>query len=647
MNKPNQIGSAIDDAAMLLRLGVVGAIVSAVLALPVLLLGTVKTTFAGSDVFAIGILPYTLAFLFSLAAILFAILQKAALIEEEEKLLLAKRKESTMLSVEEDVRFTAGRSFANFQKYAPYVLTILAALITGAIVFGFYRGWGARVATPALPPEPMQAALVSAIIMFASIFVGAFYVGQARRSSFRWLRPLGAWLIAGFAVMFVAMIVQSFYRFGVTGVDRPASRVILIVFGVLGVEFIFNFVVEFYRPRTLGEVRPIFESRFLALFTEPGGVMRNIADMLDYQFGFKVSGTWIFGFVERSLFPLLLLWAAILWSFTCIHEVGPSEVGVRERFGRVVEYQLLDSGIYFTLPWPFGRIATYSCSQIHSVTVGSIQESPDAAKENALDVILWTKQHTKLTENNFLVAVEPEHGNKKSDENVASYISFVGMTMPIQYHIRRDGVFNYAYRNRDSEKILTRIGEAVATRYLASCSMNKLIATGRHEAEKAMFDQIQLLADQQHLGIQLVAVNLLDVHPPVDKVAQAYQDVIGAMEEKESKILEAKAYSEKVLPESKSKAMRIVAEAGSYQYMITRVAKAESGRFSTQLASYLTMPSMFRLRSYLDFLEKDCADMRKFIISSTLDNEIYELNFEEKPRMDLVDASLDTLVEKK
>jgi hypothetical protein len=52
------------------------------------------------------------------------------------------------------------------------------------------------------------------------------------------------------------------------------------------------------------------------------------------------------------------------------------------------------------------------------------------------------------------------------------------------------------------------------------------------------------------------------------------------------------------------------------------------------------MPSMFKLKAYLDFLENDCQNVRKYVVSSNLRNEVYELNLEEKERIDLVDTDL-------
>lgn len=342
---------------------------------------------------------------------------------------------------------------------------------------------------------------------------------------------------------------------------------------MLGAEFVASFVIEFYRPRTLKEQRPIFESRLLALFTEPGGVMRNIASALDYQFGFKVSGTWLYSFLERSFFPLVLVWAVILWGFTMIHEVGPSEVGVRETFGRVTEEKLLEPGIYWTLPWPMGTVKRFSCTEIQQVVVGELHDEKgddgQPSKKAADSVVLWTNPHGG-DDNNFIVAVAPEHteqqpeadekqvdGNKSVDVS----ISFIRMVIPIQYRIRPDGVFDYAYRNANPVETLTRDRPAGGDRISGQLSMQEVMSTGRVEAQEAMRKRVQLLADHHDLGIEVMSVVILDAHPPVEKVAPAYQNVIGAMEERETTVLKAQEYSVKTVPAAEAQAAEILSRA--------------------------------------------------------------------------------------
>ncbi len=659
MENKSDIRAAIDNARLMTRLSIIGGIAALVLLVLTLIFGVIRPEFTGSDVFSLAVIPYVLAALFSLAAMIYGMLGTSASLENEEKLLLEKRRDSRALNVEEDVRFTAGRSFENFRRYTPYVLAILGAVVVGVLLSVFHNYWnGGRLTGKILPDNALHATVISFVMMLLSVFSGAFFVGQSRSKSFRWLRPVGAWLLAGFGVMFCAMIASLFTHNGMTRIDDLIARVIFWIFAVLGAEFVASFVIEFYRPRTLKEQRPIFESRLLALFTEPGGVMRNIASALDYQFGFKVSGTWLYSFLERSFFPLVLVWAVILWGFTMIHEVGPSEVGVRETFGRVTEEKLLEPGIYWTLPWPMGTVKRFSCTEIQQVVVGELHDEKgddgQPSKKAADSVVLWTNPHGG-DDNNFIVAVAPEHteqqpeadekqvdGNKSVDVS----ISFIRMVIPIQYRIRPDGVFDYAYRNANPVETLTRIGQQAATEYLASSSMQEVMSTGRVEAQEAMRKRVQLLADHHDLGIEVMSVVILDAHPPVEKVAPAYQNVIGAMEERETTVLKAQEYSVKTVPAAEAQAAEILSRAGAYKFTTTTVAAAENGRFQSQLSAYNVMPSMFRLRLYLDFLENDCSEIRKFVLSSGIRNEIYELNFEKNERLDLIDADITSLTEK-
>ena len=167
--------------------------------------------------------------------------------------------------------------------------------------------------------------------------------------------------------------------------------------------------------------------------------------------------------------------------------------------------------------------------------------------------------------------------------------------------------------------------------------MDELLSFGRQKAEKTLAERIQALADQNKLGIEIVRVGIMDAHPPVEKVAPAYQEVIAALEEKETEILTAKAYAATVIPEAQASALEIIESARSYSNRVSTVAKAESERFKSQLAAYRILPGMFKLNSKLEVLEQETAAIRKYIVGSGLEDEIYEMNFETRERIDLVD----------
>lgn len=626
-----------------------GGIFSAAFLLVTLIFGIFKRSFAGSDVFASAVIPYAAALLFAVAAYLDGAFAEMAAAEEEEKRLLAERKDSSILEAGEDVRFTSGAALRNYRRYSPFVFAVIGAALIFALLWYFRSSIAARPEQEILRPgNAMHATLLSVMLLFGSVFAGAFFLGQSRTPEYRLLRPVGGYLVAGFAVMALAALSDiGFYN--QSNFDPALFKISFWGFAVLGAELVFNLVIEFYRPRSEETPRPVYESRLLSLFTEPGGVMRNLSDALDYQFGFKLSKTWLYGFAERSILPLLVMFLAVFWLSTALYEVQPGEQGVRECFGRVVS-EPLPSGVYLALPRPFGGIRTVNCDGIRSLTIGIKHNGED--KENAVsETVLWTESHLK-NEADYIVAAEPASRKpgaapekNRLSEQTAHPISFVGFSVPIQYRVKN--VMDYLYRSEDPDAILRNFAEQVMLEYLAGTTLDKLLNEERMATERNIRERLQRLADEGNLGIEIIAVNLLDLHPPVGDVSKAYQEVIGAIEKKETMILDAKAYAAKIVPEARGAANAILSGAESHRHSVTRVAAAEKELFERQLVGFNLSPEIYRLNAYLNVWEKDAAPIRKYIISSKLKNEIYELNFEEKERLDLIDADLSTLVEKK
>ena len=647
MEKTDEFKRTDDRARLLTKLSVIGGCGALVLLISVLLLAAKR----GGDVLSLSAIPFALALLFSGMAFIYGILYGSVQREDEEKRLLSRRMESRALNVEEDVRFTAGRSFANYTRFAPFVIAVAAAVVIGLMLWKNTQMWALRGDAPvAMSGSPVHTALIAAVLMMISVFAGAFMVGQSRMPGFRWLRPVGAWLLMGFLSLCAASVSALFFGSNITQVDPVLAQVFFWLYAVLALEFLINFVIEFYRPRTLGEARPVFESQLLSLFTEPGGVLRNIASALDYQFGFKVSGTWIYGFIERSFFPVMILWAVLIWGFTMIHEVGPNNVGVKEQFGEVVSTEALEPGIYWTLPYPFGSIKQFSCTEIKRLVIG---ESAESAEERANSpVVLWTNAHGGAKEP-FIVAVkeqEPVSGKngKKSDMTVSSAsISFVNMAIPIEYRIRKDGVMQFAYGNVDPEQVLKKLGEQAVVEYLAGSTMDTLMASGRGEAEETLKKNLQILADQNTLGVEIVRVAIMDAHPPVENVAPAYQNVIASIEEKDTEILKAQAYEYSILPEARAKAFEIENASKSKAYNSRVVAAAESERFEKQLSAFRTMKPMFILNAMMEVLESDGGAVRKFIVPQGMKRQVYQGNFETNERLDLVNLDVSELNDKK
>ena len=642
-NDNNNLNAVQERYLLSARLAAIALGVCAVLSVLVFLAGPVYD-WSGFTSFSLSLIPFVLAAIFALMALIQSRFAAAAVRDEAEKILLQKRKEnkSSLLDVSEDVRFTAGRNLITFEKYIPSTVALLCSLLTAAALVYFWRTAlfrpedAVKLAT-GLPKQPILLAFTSALCAAVSVFFGIFLAGQSHDSEYRWLRPIGAWLMFGALIMLFTLISSILLVLKLTPWDEFLSKVSFFALAVLCVEMLLSFVSEFYRPRNQMEDRPVYESRLLSIFTEPGGIMRNIADSLDYQFGFKVSKTWIYGFFERSILPAILLWAVLFWLFTCVAEVAPGEVGIRERFGAVDRSGgCLEPGIYLKLPWPMETLNRVSIDAVREVVVGN-QIKKDG-KELKPAVVLWTTEHGGESDENaapegYLVA------NDKGGSEVAKAVSILETSLPIYYRVRKEQVFKYLFRFKDVPKLLGAIGEQESTRYFASTDFIRDMSSGREAIVRELRKRVQKEADKLELGVEIVCVNMNDAHPPVKDVAPAFQDVLAAKEEARTMVFAANAEAEKALAEGSIKSMTITSDAKAYKYDVSNVAAADAFRFRQQLAAYRQQPMLFRLRTYLDFLENDCKDLRKFILSSRIPSQIYELNMEEKPALDLMDGA--------
>lgn len=645
--KTGDLSSTVERARLAGRIAIVSLVLSLILALVVIVAGP-ATQWAGMETFTLSLYPITLAFLFSICALVHSAFLRKMAEEEQEKLILEQRKSNvnSILDISEDVRFTARRTLDNFNKYIPSAVSLLVFLLSVPAFWFFWKHstlGAADSATLILTPKnPINLAFLSAISALFAYFTGVFLVGQSRVSEFRYLRPVGSWLICFAIILFVSAVSALFINYGKTGWAVPLTKIIFWILAVFAAEHLVSFVIEFYRPRTLEEIRPVYESRLLAIFTEPGGVVRNISDSLDYQFGFQISRTGIYLVLRKAVVPALMVWAAVLWLFTCIAEVNPGEIGIREVFGAVNrESKPLDAGIHLKWPWPCERILRVPVKNVQEATLGSVLTTGRSAK-----VILWTGDNYEH-ENKFLVAV------KQQSKTGAQLASILEVSLPVFYTADPERPFDYAFNFDNVKETLLAVGQAEATRYFASTDFITDISSGREQVAVTLYDRIQKACDRIELGIKLVGINMHDAHPPIGgstggiDVAGAFQDVVCAQEDAVEMISKANEYAITTVESAKVESTRILGEAEAYKYDTASVALADASRFESQLESYRHLPGMFKLRSYLDFLENDCRDIRKYVISNEIDVRNLVLNLEEKPSLDLLNTDINLLTNPK
>lgn len=597
---------------------------------------------------------------------------------EQEKLdtarLTAEPSGSTIFEAEQDRSgmFTvARRRLESLEKwFVPIFAGLLAALELG---IGLYVIYAAAPEYPAQPNEPLAAAVYMVAIAFVSFLISRYATGMSHVEGWRPLRAGAGYLCAVALLSFAIAIALALAAFKFVAPLSVLAWVVPVLLVVLGLEGSLNILLEIYRPRIPGRIRRYsFDSRLLSLINEPGGVLRTAAGAIDYQFGFEVSQTWFYKLVEKAVVPLVLFGAVTLYLLSCIVVINPGEQAVIEHFGRPVASSAGNTfgpGLIVKWPWPVDIAYVHPTEQIQQLNVGFV---PEDDPEKAGRPLLWQISHYK-EEYNLLVAAET--GEPGGEESVP--VSIVRAAVPVQYRIR--DLYAFLYNHSDAEKLLEAIcyrelmqltasaqletGTGVFAGRAGAGSEKSLLGAGRAQAAAELIRRIQKSADEKRLGVEIVFVGLQGVHPPPD-VAEDYQNVVAAVQQRQASILGAMAEKNDMLgslagsveqaeelyelaadyqaleEENDSEAIRGAGEkldaafvaargdifarlrnAKSYAFEKQILARATGDRFIQQLKAFNAAGDIYSHAVQMDTLETSLKNVRKYVVAADPNDE--------------------------
>jgi len=373
------------------------------------------------------------------------------------------------------------------------------------------------------------------------------------------------------------------------------------------------------------------------LLGQPVGLVSTAAQALDYQFGFKVSETWFYKFLEKALAWLILFQLGILMISTTFVIIDPNQIGLLERFGKPRSSgAVLEPGIHFKWPWPIDKVYRHPAKELLSFDVG--YEVAD--KESIGRTLLWTRTHYD-TEINFLVASSEQVARSaNSSEDQAVPVNLLTAAVPVQFVVKDFQAWYYNHSN--PAELLKSIGHREVVRYLVNVDIIDIMSKGRLKAAAALKQNIQERSDKLGLGVEIVFVGLQDIHPPVgDKttqVAGSFEEVIGAEQEMKAKILQAEGYEAGIVPTSRGEAAKIVSEAEGARFERTLTSEAKAKQFLDLVKAYQSAPDVFKQRKYFDAIANSLTNVRKYVIVPKEVNETFILNLEDKIAYDLLSA---------
>jgi membrane protease subunit HflK len=521
---------------------------------------------------------------------------------------------ATLFESKEAEVFPARRAREQFERYFVPSFTVLLLLLQAGGAFFLWRWLSGLAAIPPLQQEMMVLSLFGlfALVLF---MLGRFSATIARLEDHRLLRPGASFLLLGAYLCFVTALAIAGVKAEFPKVDYYAARVLCALLALIAVETLITLILEIYRPRVKGKVvRPLYESRLVGLLGQPEGLITTAAQALDYQFGFKVSETWFYRFFEKALAWLILLQLGVLLLSTCFVVVESGEQALLERFGRpVAGREVLGPGLHFKWPWPMDKTYRYRTEQVQTLDVGLEPEKHEEGMPGG--AVLWTVGHGN--EDNFLVAKRERSALETEappGERKAPPVSLLSIHIPIQYQI--NNLPDWVYNHEDSSNLLQEISTREIVRYLVSADLNEIMSQGRLEAANTLRDRIQSSVDLYKLGANILFVGVQGIHPPV-KVAPDFEKVVGAIHQKEAKILAADADAVRTNALGGARAFTLTNSAEAERLNLELTALARAAAFTNQIPAFNAAPSVYQQRAYAKAFASATAGARKYVLLTT------------------------------
>ncbi|MGD8983214.1 MAG: FtsH protease activity modulator HflK [Desulfobacteraceae bacterium] len=310
----------------------------------------------------------------------------------------------------------------------------------------------------------------------------------------------------------------------------------------------------------------------------------------------------------RTLITVTTIFVIAAYLFTGLYIVRPGEEAIVERFGRIVKKGVMP-GLHYRLPLPFESTTKLNTKRINRVEIGFrtreiFDEEPEA--------YLWETRHVKgKYEKRYDEALM-----LTGDQNI------VDVWLVIQYRVKE--MVDYLFKVDAPENLIKGGSEATIRYIIAKEDIDILLTRKRHWIEEETKKILQGFLDTYGFGIEVTNVVIPVIHPPIE-VVPAFRAVASASEDKDRYKREAESYYNRIVPQARADAARIIEEAKAYKVVKINRADGEANRFLMKLEAYESSRDITKTRVYLETMEKVLPGINKFILTPGTSKDILDL----------------------
>ena len=273
-----------------------------------------------------------------------------------------------------------------------------------------------------------------------------------------------------------------------------------------------------------------------------------------------------------------------IWLASGIYQVGPDEVGLVKVFGRYTGQT--EPGLNYHLPTPIGSAVIVNIQTFRTAEIG-FRSQPGVPS---------TRFPTQADEALMLT----------SDFNI------IRAETVIQYDVSNAETF--AFEVEDFTVLIREASQAIIRERVAAHTVDQALTEQRTEIADEIQDELQLLLDEYGTGINILDVRLQEVTPPTNEVAEAFDDVNSAEQDKARTVNEAQRYANEQIPVAEGERQQLINTAEGYKQSRILQAEGDVARFLAVLERYRLGEDVTEARLYIETMEEILPNLNKLVL---------------------------------
>jgi len=315
--------------------------------------------------------------------------------------------------------------------------------------------------------------------------------------------------------------------------------------------------------------------------------------------------------------------AALIYLGSGIFTVAPGEIGLRTRFGRIVDSHL-EPGLHLRLPWPIEQHVVVQTDLIRRIEVGFRSAGRRESAERG-----FGRQALTLAGPGFPAPPSGAvsfwfHKEKVSDESLllTGDANIIDVAFTAQYQVK-DAVA-FVYNVADGDALVKSVTIAALRARIATMTVDAIYTTERDAVAERVVRDVQQTLDAYGTGIRMVAVSLLSVHAP-EEVHAAFRDVASAQEDKILIVDRATTFAREAVNLAEGDAAAMIETARAFKDQKILEAEGDALAFTLREKEYRRAPDLTRFRLHLEALEDVLPTTQKILRPGASDLKDFDL----------------------